>query len=54
MPKLKYHKLENTPSQKKKTRSRRAEVGIHQERKKKFTEEISLINSNGREAQSLG
>lgn len=36
MPKLKYNKLENTPSPKKKTRSRIAEVGVHQERKKVY------------------
>ena len=54
MPKLKYNKLENTPSPKKKTRSRIAEVGVHQERKKKFTKETSLTNSYGREAQFMG
>lgn len=54
MPKLKYNKLENTSSQKKKTRSIIAEGGVHQERKKKFAKETSVIDSYGREAQSMG
>ena len=54
MPKLEYNKRKKSSSKKKKKRSRIAEVGVHQERKKKFTKETSLTNSYGREAQFMG
>lgn len=54
MPELKYNKLEDTPSTKKKTRGGIIKVSIHQEREKKFTKETSLIDPYGRKAQSVG